>query len=79
LDEGIRVIKIEGCDYRIPMTTLLGVLSHYGEIISEVMEDPFEDGGEPNSESNGTNRSGIYSVKIKLNIDIPQMIPIFGR
>jgi hypothetical protein len=79
LDEGIREIKIEGCDYIIPEKALLGVLSHYGDILSEVMEDLFDDGGELHLESNGSNRSGVYSVKIKLKKDIPQMIPIYGK
>ena len=78
-DEGIREIKIEGCDYRIPENALLKVLSHYGDILSEVMEDLFDDGGEQHLDSNGTNRSGVYSVKIKLKKDIPQMVPIHGK
>jgi hypothetical protein len=45
MDEGIRVIKIQGCDYRIPEKALLGVQSHYGEIIFEVTQDLFEDSG----------------------------------
>ena len=43
------------------------------------MEDLFDDGGVLDSEIHGTNRSGIYSVKIKLAKDIPQLLPIMGR
>ena len=78
-DEGVRVIKIEGCDYKIPEEVILEFLSHYGEVQSEVMEDLFDDGGILDSETHGTNRSGIYSVKIKLVKDIPQLLPILGR
>jgi hypothetical protein len=78
-DEGVRVIKIEGCDYRIPGKIILEFLSHYEEVLSEVMENLFDDGGILDSEAHGTNRSGIYSVKIKLAKDIPQLVPILGR
>ncbi len=42
------------------------------------MEDLFDEGGNPDSESCGTNRTGHYLVKIKLNKDIPQLLPFLG-
>ena len=78
-DEGIRILKIDGCDYKIPEDILIQFLSCYGVIMSEVLEDLFEDGLCPASTSGGLNRTGIYSVKIKLNRDIPQILPILGK
>ena len=79
IDDGTRIIKIEGCDYRIPEDTLVEFLEFFGELKSEILEDLFDDGGVPDSESFGTNRTGRYSVKIKLNKDIPQLLPIMGK
>ena len=78
-DEGVRIIKIDGCDYKIPENVLIQFLSDFGEIQSEVLEDLFEDGICPASASGGLNRTGIYSVKIKLSRDIPQILPILGK
>ena len=79
IDEGIRILKIDGCDYKIPEGVLIQFLSSYGEIMSEILEDLFEDGICPESTSGGLNRTGIYSVKIKLKRDIPQILPILGK
>ena len=79
IDEGIRIFKIDGCDYKIPEEILIQFLSSYGEIMSEILEDLFEDGICPESTSGGLNRTGIYSVKIKLKRDIPQILPIMGK
>jgi hypothetical protein len=69
------VVKIEGCDYRVPMETIIKWLNLYGEVKSELVEDVFEDG----EDSEGENATGIYSVKVKLNRNIPQLIPMDGR
>jgi hypothetical protein len=55
--------------------TIVNFLSHYGEVTTDLVEDVFED--EENSE--GDNATGIYSVKVKLNKAIPQLVPIGGK
>ena len=79
MDDGIRIIKLDGCDYRIPEDTLVEFLSFFGSIESEIMEDLFDDGLPPGPTCGGINRTGTYSVKIKLQSDIPQILPIMGR
>ena len=74
-DDWTRVIKIEGCDYRVPENMILTWLRQYGEVLSELVEDVFED----NEDSEGTNATGIYSVKMKLIHNIPQLLPMAGR
>ena len=54
---------------------ILSWLSLYGEVLSDVVEDVFED----SEDSEGTNATGIYSVKMKLTTDIPQLLPMDGR
>ena len=78
-DDGTRTVKVEGCEYRIPKNTLLEFISLYGEIKSAITEDLFEDGSNPDTETDGTNRTGTYSVKVKLARPIPQLLPILGR
>ena len=79
-DDGTRLIKIEGCEYRVPELALTEFLEFFGEIKSEIVEDTFADGlSPPGSENCGTNRTGTYSVSIKLNRKIPQLLPIMGK
>ena len=70
-----RVIKIEGCDYRVEESTIISFLEHYGEVLSEMVEDVFED----DEDSDGVNATGIYSIKMRLTRNIPQMVPLDGR
>ena len=79
VDDGTRKINIEGCEYRIPCDTLVEYLSVYGDITSNITEDLFVDGCDQSSEEGGTNRTGNYSVQIRLNKPIPQLIPILGK
>jgi hypothetical protein len=74
-EDWTRVVKIEGCDYMVESKTLIDFLGNYGEVTSDLVEDVFED--EENSE--GDNATGIYSVKMKLNKAIPQLVPIGGK
>ena len=79
VDDGTRLVTIEGCEYRIPSETLIGVLSAYGELKSKITEVLFNDGSDPSNEEDGTNRTGNYSVRIKLSKPIPQLIPILDK
>ena len=74
-EEWTRVVKVEGCDYRVEAEMILKWLGKYGEVKSELVEDVFEDG----EDSEGENATGIYSVKVKLNQSIPQLLPMDGR
>ena len=78
-DDGTQIVKLEGCDYRIPKLVLLNLLAFFGVIKSEITEDLFNDGNNPDSEEEGTNRTGIYSVTIQIKKPIPQLLPILGR
>jgi hypothetical protein len=69
-----RIVKIEGCDYRVSDEMILEWLGMYGEVFSELVEDVFE--GDEDSE--GDHTTGIYSVKMRLNCNIPQLLPKSG-
>jgi hypothetical protein len=68
-------VKIEGCDYRGSCEMILEWLGMYGEVLSELVEDVFED----DKDSEGDNTTGIYSVKMRLNCNIPQLLPMDSR
>ena len=78
-DDGSRLIRVEGCEYRIPENVITEFLSHYGEITSKIVEELFEDGTGNNTENDGTNRTGTYALRIKLKRDIPQLLPMLGK
>ena len=77
LDDGTRTITVEGCEYRVPKETLIGFLSCYGEITSDILEVAFKDDTTVNS--GGTNRTRTYSCQVRLEKELPQLAPIMGK
>ena len=73
--DGVKAVKIEGCEYRVPKDEILRWLSHYGEVTSELEEDCFRE----ETPTMGTNRTGNYTVMMKLDRPIPQLLPMCGR
>lgn len=80
-DNGTKKILIQGCEYRIPRDVLVGFLANFGELTDELTEELFEDddGGSPDTELGGTNRTGNYIARLKLRRDIPEWVPILGK
>ena len=79
MDDGVRKISVQGCEYRVPKNTLIEYLNNFGEIVSDITEELFDDGGDPFTGADGTNRTGNYNVRIKLAKDVPQLLPILGK
>lgn len=73
--EGVTMVSIEGCDYRVKKEDIEAGLSHWGVLVSELKETTFED---PH-DTEGTNRTGIYCIQMKMSKRIPQIIPLCGR
>ena len=69
------MVSLEGCDYRINKEDIETGLGHWGELVSDLRETTFDDPLDPD----GTNRTGIYCVEMKLTKKIPQIIPLCGR
>ena len=78
-DEGKKIVKIEGCEYRVTEDEILQWLSNYGEVTSKLEEDVFRDEEANDGVGEGTNRTGNYSVMMKLERPIPQLLPMCGR
>jgi hypothetical protein len=79
-DDGTRIVKIIGCEYRLLESEILDWLSLYGEVISEITEEPFEDDPEQGSDDKlPTIGNGTYLVKMKLKRDMPNWVPMYGR
>ena len=77
-DKGLRWVKIEGCEYRLEEKQIVDWLSHFGEVKSEISEDTHE-GSDNSSEDLPPVGNGIYSVQMKLERDMPQLIPMHGK
>ena len=73
-DDGTRTVSIEGCEYRVPKEALVSFLSCYGVITSDFLEVVYKDG-----DTQDNIRMGSYSVKVRLNRDLPQLAPIMGK
>ena len=78
-NDGSKVVKIEGCEYRVTEDEILHWLSHYGEVTSKLEEDVFRDEVATDGVGDGTNRTGNYTVLMKLERPIPQLLPMCGR
>ena len=76
-------LKIEGAEYQLKEDQLKMWLSNYGFLVSGITEDKEEAEGESSEDDEIYNdvdiNTGIYSAKIKLNKDIPQLIPMHSK
>ena len=76
-DDGTRLIRIIGCEFRLSESEILHWLSCFGEVISEKTEEPFESEGlDPELPPIG---NGVYNVKMRLKRDLPNWVPMYGR
>ena len=73
-EDGSTQIKITGCEYKVSSQQLKEVLSHWGTVTSEPKEEVFHD---PH-DTDGTNRTGVYVVRMILENEIPELIPFSG-
>ena len=72
--DGSITLKITGCEYKVSAARLKEVLSHWGEVTSEPKEQVFHD---PH-DTDGTNRTGVYIIKMNPSEEIPELIPLDG-
>ena len=56
--------------------SLIDFLGHYGELLADIVEELFYDGLSGNPETEGTNRTSTYVAKVRLQRDIPVLVPI---
>jgi hypothetical protein len=77
-DEGLRWVKVEGCEYRLEEKQIIDWLSHFGEVKPEISEDTHE-GSDNSCDDLPQVGNGIYSVQMKLKQDMPQLIPMHGK
>ena len=73
-DEGIRWVKVEGTDYRIKKEMILDWLTLWGQPMSDITEETFEE-----EATVGGSGTGIYSLKMKMDREIPQLLPMDGK
>ena len=76
LENDVRIVKIEGCEYRVPEPEIMAWIELYREPQSELVEDIYLS---KENEEEGLDRTGVYSIKVKLHREIPQLLPMDGR
>jgi hypothetical protein len=67
-------VKIEGCGYQLSEEELTEWLELYGKVITPIEEEMFEDGVTGERFGNGK-----YIVKMKIEREIPESIPMFDQ
>ena len=72
--DGSVQVRITGCEYKVTEERLAEVLSHWGVLNSRITEEVFTD---PH-DNEGSNRTGIYIVKMKVHQHIPEWLPLDG-
>ena len=76
-DDGTRLVRIVGCEYRLSESEIMGWLVCFGEVLSEITEERFETGDlDPDLPPIG---NGTYVVRMKLVKDLPNWVPMFGK
>ena len=73
-DDGSVQVKITGCEYKITEERLSEILTHWGVLNSRITEEVFND---PHDKE-GSNRTGIYLVRMMIHQDIPEWLPAEG-
>ena len=77
VDDGTRLVRIVGCEYRLSESEILDRLGCFGEVVSEITEERFDSQGlDPTLPPIG---NGTYIVRMKLVKDMPNWVPMFGR
>ena len=67
--------ELEWLDYGLEKTAILDWLNHFGEQAGELTEEIH-----PNSDSDADPvRNGTFSTNMRLNRDIPQLLPMWGK
>jgi hypothetical protein len=72
---GLAKEHILGFDYKISIEMIQSCLGTYGKVQLELLDDVFED----SEDSKETNALGVYAGIVKMNSDIPQLLPMDGR
>ena len=67
----ITEIRIEGCNYQLTEEDILSVLDNYGATVSDMEEVAM-------ATPDGELGTGTYVMKIKLDREIPNIIPMYG-
>ena len=78
-DDGTRLVKIIGCDYKLQESEILDWLSLFGDVISEIKEELFGDAEDQTCQGLPPVGNGNYLVTMRLQRDLPNFMPIYGR
>ena len=78
-NDGTRMVRIIGCDYKLLESEILDWLVLFGEVVSEITEEVYGDQDDPESKDLPPVGNGNYLVKMKLKKELPNWLPIYGK
>ena len=76
---GAKMVRITGCDYKLPESEILDWLGLFGDIVSEITEEIYGDQNEPDCKGLPQVGNCNYLVRMRLSKDLPNFMPIYGR
>ena len=79
IDDGTRIVKIIGCEYKLSESEILDWLVQFGEVISDITEEIFDNPDVQGHADMPPVGNGTYIVTMKLKKDMPNWVPMYGR
>ena len=79
LDDGTKMVRIIGCDHKLLESEILDWLALFGDVLTEILEELYEDPNDQSGKELPPIGNGNYLVKMKMNKDLPNVLPIYGR
>ena len=76
IDDGVRELRIDWCNYELTENQICNWVSLYGKIKGEIEEEAIE---VPTPRGNQEIGTGVYLIKAKLSRKIPNLLPAFGK
>jgi hypothetical protein len=76
-NKGYRWVKIQGTEYLLKRDLMSDWLCFWGKLASDITEEKIEDERD-DSESGHEIGNGAYSVKMKLDANLPQCFSMLG-
>ena len=74
-ESNYKTVKLEGCNYQLKEDEVREWLGLYGNIMGPIQEETFVD----DEQDGADNGNGNYTVKMRLNREMPNVIPMFDQ
>ena len=73
------MVQIIGCEYQLLESEILDWLSLFGEVVTKIAEELFEDEKDDQLRKMPPVGNGVYIVTVSLKKDLPNWTAMYGR